>query len=144
MRKPVHAVKAGYTLTEMLVVIAVIGLIAAFIAPNLLGQLARARVKATELQLKNLSAAVTMYRDDTGSYPSEVDGLAALVDEPAGVEGWTGPYQDDATQLSDPWGRALIYDLDEEAGRYSITSFGADGREGGRGVDRDITAPARR
>jgi general secretion pathway protein G len=146
MRKPLRHLKtstrkSGYTLTEMLVVIAVIGLIAAFITPNLLNQLSRSRAKAAELHVQSVAAAVTLFRDDVGRYPTEAEGLAALVREPVNSEGWTGPYLEGMSALSDPWGSPLAYMLDAERNRYAVRSLGADGREGGRGVDRDLTAP---
>lgn len=134
---------AGYTLTEMLVVIAVIGLIAAVLTPNLLSQLSRAKAKAAQLQLKTVAAAVVMYRDDVGRLPSASEGLAVLVDQPANAETWTGPYVEDSASLSDPWGHPIQYAL--QAGRqgFVVKSLGADGEPGGNGADRDLQAPAK-
>lgn len=140
----VHPGKAGYTLTEMLVVIAVIGLIAAVLTPNLLGQLSRARSKAAALQLKSLSSAIVLFKDDTGRYPTLTEGLQALIVEPPGAEGWTGPYIEEAASLRDPWGQPVLYSLDPSGLRYQVTSLGADARPGGRGIDRDISAPQER
>ena len=132
--------EGGYTLTEMLVVIGIIGLIAAVLTPTLMGHLSRARTKAAELQLKSTLSAVELFREDVGRYPTTAEGLAVLVKEPAGVEGWTGPYLEGPSSLNDPWGRPIIYAL----GRHvSVKSLGADGEPGGSSADRDLEVPAR-
>ena len=132
--------KAGYTLTEMLVVIAVIGLIAAFLTPNLLAQLGRAKSKTAQLQLNGIAGALTLYRDDVGHYPTQAEGLAALTAEPPGATGWTGPYQS-ASSLRDPWGQPILYSLNTTTGKFQVKSLGADDKPGGRGADRDLEAP---
>lgn len=132
----------GYTLTEMLVVIGIIGLIAAVLTPGLIGQMSRARSKAAQLQLDTLVNAVEMYRSDIGRYPTPQEGLAALVHDPANVEGWTGPYVRDSKMLQDPWGRPISYSADSEHQRFFVETLGADGRAGGGGADRDLRAPA--
>lgn len=130
----------GYTLTEMVVVIAIIGLIAAVVTPNLLGQLARAKAKSARLQLETISAGLEMFHGDAGRYPTGQEGLQALVSEPDGVTGWTGPYVRDAETLVDPWSRPIVYELQGE--RFVIRTLGADGKVGGRGADRDQQIPA--
>lgn len=132
----------GYTLTEMLVVIGIIGLIAAVLTPALIGQLGRARAKAAQLQLETVSAEVEMFQADVGRYPTQAEGLGALITEPIGAEGWTGPYMRDAKALKDPWGRSFRYSVGADGLGYLITSLGADGKEGGGGVNRDLRAPA--
>lgn len=132
----------GYTLTEMLVVIGIIGLIAAVLTPALIGQLGRARAKAAQLQLETVSAEVEMFQADVGRYPTVAEGLSALVTEPTGADGWTGPYMRDVKALKDPWSRPLVYSVGADGLGYAVTSFGADGKEGGSGVNRDLRAPA--
>lgn len=132
----------GYTLTEMLVVIGIIGLIAAVLTPGLIGQMSRARSKAAQLQLDTLVNAVEMYRSDVGRYPTPEEGLAALIHGPGDAEGWTGPYVRDSKMLQDPWGRTILYSADVEHQRFFVETMGADGREGGEGADRDLRAPA--
>lgn len=133
--------QAGYTLTEILVVMAIIGLIAAILTPNLMGQLGRARAKSAKLQLDSIAAGVEMFRSDVGRYPTEAEGLRALITQPGDVDGWTGPYIKDGKVLDDPWGNDLEY-KSEQAGRsFVVKSLGADGRADGTGLDRDITAP---
>ena len=134
--------EAGYTLTEMLVVIGIIGLIAAVLTPTLMGQLGRARLKAAGLQLQTVSAQVEVFMADTGRYPTVQEGLRALVVEPEGAEGWAGPYVRDEKALTDPWGRALRYAIDAD-NRYVVSTLGADGKVGGSSVNRDLSVPAR-
>lgn len=130
---------AGYTLTEMLVVIAIIGLIAAVLTPNLMGQLGRARVKSAQLQLESVAAAVEMFHSDVGRYPTVGEGLAALVKEPADAEGWTGPYLKSATSLKDPWNGQILYRGGDET--FEVVSLGSDRKAGGAGTKHDLVAP---
>ncbi len=132
----------GYTLTEMLVVIGIISLIAAVLTPGLIGQLGRARAKAAQLQLDTVASAVEVFRSDVGRYPNSTEGLTALVHEPIGPEGWTGPYIRDPKALNDPWGRPILYAPTPDGRNFYVQSLGADGRVGGGGVDRDLRAPA--
>lgn len=124
----------------MLVVIAIIGLIAAVLTPSLMGQLGRARVKSAQLQLESVAAAVEMFRSDVGRYPTSGEGLKALVDEPAEAEGWTGPYLKSAGALKDPWAGAIGYRLIDDEG-FEVVSLGSDRKVGGTGTKRDLVAP---
>ncbi len=133
---------AGYTLTEMLVVIGIIGLIAAVLTPNIINQFARAKAKAAQLQLDTLAANIETFSSDVGRYPTQKEGLEALVTQPASVEGWTGPYLRDSKMLNDPWGRPIIYTVDSDRHTFVVESLGADGKQGGDGVDRDLKSPS--
>jgi len=128
----------GYTLTEMLVVIAIIGLLAAVLTPMIAGQLGRARVKAARLQVENVSTAIEMFRSDVGRYPTAQEGLRVLVAAPEGLEGWIGPYIRNAKSLDDPWGRPLQYEAPSDATSPHVVSLGADGKTGGSGANADI------
>ena len=132
--------QAGYTLTEMLVVIAIIGLIAAVLTPSLMGQLGRSRVKAAELQLETMSSAVEAFHADVGRYPTQSEGLQALVTAPADAETWTGPYLKGSKAILDPWGRPILYQPGDDDHDYVVMSYGADGKPGGTGVKRDLRA----
>ena len=132
----------GYTLTEMLVVIGIICLIAAVLTPSLMGQLGRARSKAAGLQLETMASAVELFHSDVGRYPTQQEGLAALVAEPSAAEGWSGPYIRDAKALNDPWNHPLIYKLGSDGEHFYVQSLGADGKPGGSGIDRDLRVPA--
>lgn len=131
----------GYTLTEMLVVIAIIGVIAAVLTPNLMNQLSRARAKSAQLQLETVASSIEMFRADVGRYPTSEEGLKALISEPAEAEGWTGPYLRGSKDLKDPWGEAISY---EPVGdnQFQVVSLGADRKPGGEATKRDLRAPS--
>lgn len=139
-REPGKRRDAGYTLTEMLVVIAIIGLIAAVLTPSLMGQLGRARVKSAQLQLESVAAAVEMFQSDVGRYPTAGEGLKVLINEPADVEGWTGPYVKSASALKDPWTGDILYRAVDD-GAFEVVSLGSDRKVGGSGTKRDLAAP---
>jgi len=134
----------GYTLTEILVVMAIIGLIAAVLTPNLVGQLGRSRAKTAQVQVETVAAAVEMFRADVGRYPSQAEGLQSLISQPADGEGWTGPYVKNDRQLQDPWGNRLEYRRGEDGRTFAVVSLGADGVAEGQGLNRDLSAPAAR
>jgi general secretion pathway protein G len=133
----------GYTLTEMLVVILIISLIAAVLTPSLLGQLSRAKAKTASLQLESTATSLDLFKDDVGRFPTEAEGLKALVEEPAEVSNWLGPYLKAKKSLNDPWGRALVYTTKADEASVVITSLGADGKPEGKGVDQDLTVTIR-
>jgi general secretion pathway protein G len=129
--------RAGFTLVELLVVLVILGLLAAVAAPQAMRYLGGARHDAAKLQLQGIATAIDLYRLDVGRYP-EV--LAALVQRPTGQERWNGPYLRRAEQLQDPWHRPWRYRLPGERGAYDVFSLGADDRPGGGGEDRDVTS----
>lgn len=128
----------GVTLIELMVVLVIIGLIAAFAVPQVLNVLDDARQDAARIQIKQLSGALDFYRLDVGSYPAD-DGLNALVEEPPSVERWNGPYIQSAESLIDPWGRPYEYRYPGDNGDFDLYSLGADGAIGGDGENADIT-----
>lgn len=131
----------GYTLTEMLVVMAIIGLIAAVLTPGLIGQLGRARAKSAQMQVETVASAVEMFRADVNRYPTDAEGLGALLAEPGGVEGWTGPYVKNGKVLQDPWGNQVTYKLSGDGRGFVVSSLGRDGAPNGVGLDKDLQAP---
>jgi general secretion pathway protein G len=131
----------GYTLTEMLVVIGIIAMIAAVLTPNLLGQLGRSRAKAAQLQLETTASAVEIFRTDVGRYPTQEEGLAALIKDPNALTGWAGPYLRDSKSLNDPWNDPLKYTLAEDGRSFFVETLGADGKTGGTGQNKDLRAP---
>ena len=128
----------GYTLTEMLVVIVIISLIAAVLTPSLLGQLSRARAKTAVLQIESTATSLSLFKDDIGRFPTQEEGLKALVANPGSVQGWLGPYLKSDKALNDPWGHPLVYAAAAD-GSVTVTSLGADDKPGGTGVDADIS-----
>jgi general secretion pathway protein G len=121
--------EAGFTLVELLVVMVILSLISGLVAPRVLSYLGDARARASTLQIGALTAALDLFFLDTGRYPSESEGLDALVRN-EGIAGWSGPYIQQPSVPADPWGNAYAYRVDP-AGRFAILSFGADGVEGG-------------
>lgn len=130
--------RAGYTLTEMLVVVAIIGLISAVVIPQVMGQMGKAQSRAAKLKAQTVAAAVELYSGDTGRFPTKEEGLEALVQRPSGLDSWTGPYLRTKEELLDPWGQPFQYTVGE-GGAFSITTLGADRKPGGEGADRDIS-----
>jgi general secretion pathway protein G len=124
----------------MLVVLAIIALVIGLGAPRLMESFGRARSQAAEVALASLKGAVQLYYVDTGRYPSEAEGLAALMAPPAGVAGWRGPYIDGDEDLTDPWGRPFLYVSPGAGGRpFDLSTLGRDGQLGGSGEDSDIS-----
>lgn len=128
----------GFTLLELLVVVAIIGLLAGYVGPKYFGQLGKAEIKAARAQLDAMEKALDQYRLDVGRYPSSEQGLAALVTQPAGVTKWAGPYLKKGLPV-DPWNRPYLYKSPGEHGEADLFSYGRDGTPGGSGEDADIT-----
>ena len=130
----------GFTLIELLVVLVILGLIAAFAAPQVIKYLGRAKTEAAGIQIERLSGVLDLYRLEVGRYPSTEEGLEALVERPIDAESWNGPYLKKADALIDPWGRPYVYRQPGEHGEFDLFSLGADGSEGGEGEDQDLTS----
>src|SRR5262245_36393961 len=109
-RRPGQRVaERGFTLVEMLVVISIIGLIMALVGPRVLNYLTESKIKAAKIQIESLTSALDLYALDTGQYPSNSDGLGALMQRPGGVTSWGGPYLKGNIVPKDPWGRPCVY-----------------------------------
>ena len=128
----------GFTLLELLVVLAILGLLAAIIAPRVISYLGSSRTKTASIQVKNIAASLELYRLDAGRYPNEQEGLGALIKAPAGAAAWNGPYLADKSALNDPWGHAYRYASPGKHGEFDVFSYGADDHEGGSGEDKDV------
>ncbi|NKJ09007.1 type II secretion system major pseudopilin GspG [Rhizobium sp. SG741] len=128
----------GFTLVELLVVLAIIGLIAAIATPQVLRYLGSARVDTTRAQIKNFQSALELYYIDTGHYPSGEQGLAALQTAPPTEAKWNGPYLKQSGAFADAWGTAYQYKSPGDKKPFEITSFGRDGKPGGEGQDADL------
>lgn len=133
----VAAASAGFTLIEMLVVLAIIGLLVSLVAPRVLGILSDAKVKTAHIQIESLKNALDLYYLDEDRYPSTSEGLSALTVRPADAASWNGPYLKDGAVPRDPWNNPYLYRSPGENGRpYDIISLGEHGREGGAGDPR--------
>jgi general secretion pathway protein G len=122
----------------MLVVVTIIALFAAVVAPKMLKHSDTARVTAARVQINGFMTALGAYKLDTGTYPSTESGLQALRERPQNVNGWNGPYMSGEIP-KDPWGNVYIYKFPGEHGdEPDIISYGADGQPGGEGINSDI------
>ena len=130
---------SGFTLVELLVVMIIIGLLAALVGPRFIRQEEKAKVKAAKAQIELLSTALDTYRLDIGRYPSTEEGLDALLRKPSSAEKWDGPYLKKDVPL-DPWGKAYVYKSPGDHGSFDLLSYGADGVSGGEGDNHDIAS----
>lgn len=128
----------GFTLLELLVVVAILGLLVGYVAPRYFGQLGKSEVTTARAQVEALGTALDQYRLDTGHYPTTELGLGALLDRPQNEPKWNGPYLKKAVPL-DPWGKPYMYKAPGERGDYDLVSLGKDGQPGGSGENADIT-----
>jgi general secretion pathway protein G len=129
----------GFTLIEILVVIIILGLLTALVAPKFFGKVDKARIKTTGTQIALLGSALDEFRLDTGRYPTTEEGLNALRERPEGLEAWDGPYLPKPVP-PDAWGKPFQYKCPGDHGAYDLFSYGADGTEGGEGNDKDIVS----
>lgn len=133
-----RAQQGGYTLLELLVVMAILGLLAGLVAPRVVRYLSSSKSGTAYLQSRNLSSALDLYRLDAGRYPSQDQGLQALIRKPEAADQWFGPYLTDESGIIDPWGRKFVYRMPGKHGEFDILSYGADGQEGGEGENADV------
>ena len=130
---------SGFTLLEMLVVMVLIGLLAGFVAPRYFAQVGKSQVKVARAQIDAFDKALDQFRIDVGHYPTNEEGLQALVVPPSGEPNWAGPYLKKEVP-KDPWGRPYVYQQPgTHGGDFDLLSYGKDGRQGGTGEDADIT-----
>jgi len=135
--RPIVGPEAGFTLVELLVVLGIIALLAAVVAPQIVRYLGDARSDTATVQLKNIESALELYYLDTGQYPSNETGLRSLIEAPPSINGWRGPYLKRNSGLVDPWGKEFAYKLPGEHGSYDLYSLGRDGASGGDGENQD-------
>lgn len=129
----------GFTLLELLVALAILALIVGIATPRVIGYLSTAKSEAARIQIESLSQALDLYRLDVGAYPTQAQGLQALVTRPAEARRWNGPYLKGDSAPLDPWGRPYVYRVPGSNGRdYDLYSLGADGAEGGEGENADV------
>ena len=137
--------RAGLTLVEMIVVLAIIAVVAVLIVPNVIGRPDEARVTVAKTDLKTVATALRMYRLDNGDYPTTQQGLAALAGRPTSPpEPRAYPAEPYLTEVpTDPWGKDYIYRSPGLNGPYDLLSYGKDGEEGGEKLDADLTERTR-
>jgi general secretion pathway protein G len=133
-----HRQLRGFTLLELLVVIVIIGLLAAYVGPKYFSQLGKSEITVTKAQIEAFEKALDTFRLDVGRYPTTEEGLAALLAQPANLTKWNGPYlKKDIPQ--DPWGHPYQYRAPGSKSEFEITSYGKDGQPGGTEATADIT-----
>lgn len=125
------------TLIELLVVLVILTLVAGIIGPRVLDQLGGAKTKTAVVQIKEIEQSLDLFKLDVGRYPSDGEGLRALIERPASANGWNGPYLKKGLP-ADPWGGAYQYKFPGRQGDPDVFSFGADGRAGGDGENADV------
>jgi general secretion pathway protein G len=140
MNKRRNRGRAGITLIEMLVVVTIIALFAALVAPRMFKQSDRAKVTAARAQINSFMTALGSYKLDTGVFPSTEEGLQALRLAPANISQWQGPYLPQEIPV-DPWGHPYLYKFPGEHGdEPDLVCYGADGQPGGDGINADIVS----
>ena len=127
----------GFTLLELLVVVAIIGLLAAYVGPKYFGQIGKSEQALAKAQIESFHKAIGSYRLDVGSFPTTEEGLDALLTKPASAAKWAGPYLSKAVP-ADPWGKPYVYRSPGNKGDYELLSYGKDGQPGGSGEAADI------
>lgn len=130
----------GFTLLELLVVLAILGLLIGLVAPAALRQLGSAKEKIAHQSIERLTSVLDIYKLDVGSYPTTEQGLQALIVPPEGVTHWSGPYLKGEKVPEDPWGHPFVYRMpsDRPGHDYDLYSLGPTGKPGGTGSDAEI------
>jgi general secretion pathway protein G len=137
--KKSRRLSSGFTMMELLIVLVIIGLLAALVGPILFQRINPAKQSVARAQMENFMTALDNYFIDNGQFPNGQQGLSVLRTKPEGSEKWNGPYLKKEIP-KDPWGNAYQYRSPGRNGGYEIASWGADGKEGGEGENADINS----
>ena len=121
-------------------VLGIIALLMTLVAPQVIRYLSDARSETANIQLKNIESAIELFYLDTGRYPANDAGLEFLIEEPANMPGWRGPYLKKDSGLIDPWGRQFVYRFPGEHGSFDLFSLGRDAAQGGDGENKDVAS----
>ena len=137
----IRAIARGFTLIEIMVVVVIMGILAALVVPKLMGRTDDARIIAAKQDIATVMQALKLYKLDNQRYPTTEQGLKALVEKPAGLESWDGPYIKKKESLIDPWGEPYHYRHPGTGKEFDIYSLGSDKKEGGEGDAGDVGKP---
>jgi general secretion pathway protein G len=130
--------RRGFTLLELMVVLLILALLGTIAAPRVTKYLRKAKAQTAKIQVDALGAAVDSFHLDTGRFPSNDEGLKALMDHPNDTANWDGPYLKKRDSLIDPWGHPYLYRFPGQHGEYDVYTLGSDNREGGEGDAADV------
>jgi len=135
-------VSRGFTIIEVLVIIVIIGVIAAVVAPRLINRIGQAKTSVAANNAASIASAMSLYEADCGM-PESGASLVILLEKPSNADGWKGPYLRNADELKDPWGNAFFLEVPgkKNTSDFDIVSYGADGQPGGTGDNEDIRKP---
>jgi general secretion pathway protein G len=139
-KKNILQSRYGFTLIELMVVMIILGLLAALVVPRMFGRIGEARQKAANAQIELFGTALDSFYLDVGRYPTTAEGLEALITQVSDSEGWNGPYLKKTEIPADPWNNPYHYESPGKHGDYDLYSFGADNAEGGEGDNGDIVS----
>ena len=140
VQKKRMAADEGFSILELIVVLVVLSLIIGLAAPAIISQFGTAKSKTAGIEVNRLKTNVEMFRVDVGRFPTNDEGLQALLTAGDGVAGWNGPYVDRASSIIDPWGNEYVYTVSDDGDTIEVSSLGRDGAEGGDGEDADVSS----
>ncbi len=130
----------GFSLVELLVVLAILGMIIGLVGPRVMKHLGSAKSDTAKIQIEDLGATLDIFYLENGRYPNSQEGLSALITKPSGLDNWNGPYLKKQIIPKDPWGNEYHYQAPGSHGDYDLYSYGADNQPGGEKNDRDINS----
>jgi general secretion pathway protein G len=139
-REPERSRMAGMTLIEILVVLVLIGIVMGIVGGNFIQRGEKAKRDAAKIEIGQIGQTLDLFKLEIGRYPTTQEGLQALITQPSGVTNWNGPYWKKSTLPKDPWTNEYHYASPGQHGAYDLWSYGADGKEGGDGANKDITS----
>ncbi|HEY3132115.1 MAG TPA: type II secretion system major pseudopilin GspG [Acidobacteriota bacterium] len=130
----------GFSLIELIVVLVILGLLAAVVGPKVMSKLKGSRAQIAKVQISQFEESLDLFNFDVGRYPTTQEGLESLIQNSGNIANWSGPYLKKNAVPKDPWGHDYVYRAPGQHGEYDLYSLGADGQEGGDGENADITS----